>query len=200
MRSQILLKPPYHYRAKTAYLLGLLGVLLAAGMCAVKIRDGGTGVLLTDCWIWYLIAYCGLFFLTYPSLTVDAEHIIIRNPLVTSKLSYSAIVGLDTQYQLTLTTKRRRYKALGAPSPGVFGSGVVQSIHTDMGGAVFRGESLMRVASGGVAGDSGRMIAGYLKELRDTGEVENMPLVEKRAVNYLGCGILVILLVCAIVV
>lgn len=152
MRSQILLKPPYHYRAKTSYLFAGLGVLFAAGMCALKIRDGGTGVLLTDCWSWYLVAYACCYIFLRPKVVVDAEQVSIFNPLITTNLSYNRIVGLDTQYQLSITTDRGKYKALGAPAAGVIGSETHRAMMTDMGGAVFRGESLMQVSGGGVAG------------------------------------------------
>lgn len=199
MRSQILLSPPYHYRSKVSYLFGLLGVLLAVGMCALRIRNDGISALATDCWLWYFLAYAVLYCLVYPKISVDTEQVTITNPFVTSKVSYNRIVGLDSQYQLSLTTSRHKYRALGAPASGVIGSETHRALMTDMGGAVYRGESLMQVSDGGVAGQAGRMIAGYLGELEQSGKLGQMPEVEKRRPDLIGGGIFVLLLLLTII-
>lgn len=79
-----------------------------------------------------LVYVCWLLF-WYPSVTVEPSGVTVRNPLRTFRVSWPAIVRIDTRYALTLFTKTtKKIVAWSAPSPSRYAG--INTVRADLTG------------------------------------------------------------------
>jgi hypothetical protein len=95
-------------------------VLTAVGLASVVVADGAAGLLAA--WPLAAFAFTAWWLFWYPSVTVDASAVTLRNPLTTVSVPWAALVHVDTKYALKLITPKGSYTAWAAPAPGVWGT------------------------------------------------------------------------------
>lgn len=79
-----------------------------------------------------VVYLCWLLF-WYPSVTVEPSGVQVRNPLRTFRISWPAIVRIDTRYALTLFTKTtKKIVAWSAPSPSRYAG--INTVRPDLSG------------------------------------------------------------------
>lgn len=79
-----------------------------------------------------VVYLCWLLF-WYPSVTVEPSGVQVRNPLRTFRVSWPAIVRIDTRYALTLFTKTtKKIVAWSAPSPSRYAG--INTVRPDLSG------------------------------------------------------------------
>ncbi len=79
-----------------------------------------------------VVYLCWLLF-WYPSVTVEPSGVEVRNPLRTFRVSWPAIVRIDTRYALTLFTKTtKKIVAWSAPSPSRYAG--INTVRPDLSG------------------------------------------------------------------
>ena len=79
-----------------------------------------------------VVYLCWLLF-WYPSVTVGPSGVEVRNPLRTFRVSWPAIVRIDTRYALTLfTSTTKKIVAWSAPSPSRYAG--INTVRPDLSG------------------------------------------------------------------
>ena len=79
-----------------------------------------------------VVYLCWLLF-WYPSVTVEPSGVQVRNPLRTFRVSWPAIVRVDTRYALTLFTRTtKKIVAWSAPSPSRYAG--INTVRPDLSG------------------------------------------------------------------
>ena len=111
--------PPYVYRSRTALVLAVAIMALAAA-ALVNLATGGWAVVWR--WgavpLWLALTVWGLF--GAPRVLVDQAGVTLVNPANTVYLEWGAIRRIDTRWALTLFTARGKVTAFAAPAPSNF--------------------------------------------------------------------------------
>lgn len=88
-------------------LIAVIGVLLALS----SEPRGVIAIAIVVAWL----AYAGYAYLWAPALHVDARGVEVRNPMRTVRVSWDALIHVDTKYALTLYTPERSWSVWCAP-------------------------------------------------------------------------------------
>lgn len=162
------------FKARTSrWFTGLAVLVTAGGLASVVATDGPAGLL--TAWPLLGIAYGGWWLFWYPAVLVAEDAVTLRNPLVTVRVPWNALIDVDTRYALKLVTPSRGYTAWAAPAPGVWGthSGKVEhltnlpSTSYGPGGSVRPGD-LKNTDSGHAA----YLVRSHWQDLVETGRLD----------------------------
>lgn len=95
-------------------------VVTLGGLASAAATDGPSGALMA--WPLLGIAYLGWWLFWHPAVLLTTDAVVLRNPLSTIHVPWTALIDVDTKYALKLVTPGGSYTAWAAPAPGVWGT------------------------------------------------------------------------------
>jgi Bacterial PH domain len=162
----------------------IVGLICSAALVTYVVIGDFAG-LARYAWPLLLVAFLSWMLFWSPSLTVDPGGVVIRNLLREHRVSWPAILRIDTKYALTLYTNRGKYTAWSAPAPSILAT--TRATRSDLKSLP---ESTYGAGGGIRPGDlptSDSGLAGFLvrqkyEALRDAGHLDKA-VVEGRGVT-----------------
>ncbi|WP_026555633.1 PH domain-containing protein [Arthrobacter sp. 35W] len=108
------------FRPRTSVLLAGFIWLLAAAAAVSTLASG------VDGWrglpFAAALAFIGYWLFWYPVVRLDADAVLLRNPVRRISVPWDALIQVDTKYALTLVTTKGSFAAWAAPAPGALGA------------------------------------------------------------------------------
>lgn len=105
-------------RPRFGQVLTVIVAVIVAGALVSFIVVGDVAGLLRFVWPFLLLAYTTWLLFWSPSVTIDPAGVVVRNLLREHRVTWPAIMRIDTKFALTLYTETRRISAWAAPAPG----------------------------------------------------------------------------------
>ncbi|WP_066295754.1 PH domain-containing protein [Arthrobacter luteolus] len=157
----------------TLWFTGIAGLLALAAMVSAVLSSGLSGLLATAPLLLIPAAASWLFW--YPSVRVNANGVVLHNPVRTIAVPWAGLIHVDTRFALKLVTPSGSYTAWAAPAPGVWGTHAGKPEHVrNLPGSTYGAGGSVRPGdlSHTDSGQAARMVRSRWEALVNAGAID----------------------------
>jgi len=157
----------------TLWFTGIAGLLALAAMVSAVLSSGFSGLLATAPLLLIPAAASWLFW--YPSVRVNANGVVLHNPIRTIAVPWAGLIHVDTRFALKLVTPSGSYTAWAAPAPGVWGTHAGKPEHVrNLPGSTYGAGGSVRPGdlSHTDSGQAARMVRSRWEALVNAGAID----------------------------